>query len=104
MENTKGSSSEATSEIARVAVRLPSFWAERPASWFTQAEAQFHLVGISNELTKFYHVVSQLDERYVAEVDIIDFPPQHDHYTTLRQNLSSGCAHRETSALASFSL
>jgi hypothetical protein len=62
---------------ARVAVRLPSFWAERPASWFTQAEAQFHLAGISNELTKFYHVVSQLDERYVAEVnDIINSPPQ----------------------------
>jgi hypothetical protein len=41
-----------TSEIARVAVRLSTFWAERPASWFTQAEAQFHLAGISNELTK----------------------------------------------------
>jgi hypothetical protein len=30
-------------------------------------------------------VVSQLDERYVAEVDdIINFPPQHDPYTTLK--------------------
>jgi hypothetical protein len=83
-----GSSSAATPEIARVAVRLPSSWAERPASWFNQAEAQFHLAGISNELTKFYHVVSQLDERYVAEVDdIINFPPQHDPYTTLKTEL-----------------
>jgi hypothetical protein len=48
-----------STEVARVAVRFPSFWAERPASWFTQTEAQFHLAGINNELTKFYHVVSQ---------------------------------------------
>jgi antitoxin (DNA-binding transcriptional repressor) of toxin-antitoxin stability system len=69
-------------------VRLPSFWAERPASWFTQTEAHFHLAGISNELTKFYHVVSYLDERYVAEVDdIINFTPQHDPYTTLKTEL-----------------
>jgi hypothetical protein len=55
---------------------------------FTQAEAQLHLAGISNELTKFYHVVSQLDERYVAEVDnIINSPPQHDPCTTLKTEL-----------------
>jgi hypothetical protein len=87
MDTTNGSSSAATPEIARVAVRLPSFWAERPASWFAQAEAQFHLAGISIELTKFYHEVSQLEERYVAEVDIINFPPQHDPYTTLKTKL-----------------
>jgi hypothetical protein len=87
MDTTNGSSSTATPEIARVAVRLPSFWAERPASWFTQAEAQFHLAGISNELTKFYHVVSQLNERYVAEVEDINSPPQHHPYTTLKTEL-----------------
>jgi hypothetical protein len=26
-------------EILRVAVRLPPFWAERPAVWFAEAEA-----------------------------------------------------------------
>jgi hypothetical protein len=69
-------------EVARVAVRLPPFWTERPASWFTQAEAQFHLTGINSELTKFYYVVSQLDARITAEVDdIIRSPPQQDPYT-----------------------
>jgi hypothetical protein len=63
--------SSSNAEVARVAVRLPGFWAHRPASWFAQAEAQFHLAGISNELTQFYHVISQLDEKYVAEVDDI---------------------------------
>jgi hypothetical protein len=36
-------------EISRVAVRLPPFWAERPAVWFAQAEAQFSLAGVNNE-------------------------------------------------------
>jgi hypothetical protein len=75
--------SSSNAEVARVAVRLSRFWAHRPASWFAQAEAQFHLAGISNELTQFYHVISQLDEKYVAEVDdIINSPPPRDPYTT----------------------
>jgi hypothetical protein len=75
-------------EVARVAVRLPSFWIEQPASWFAQAEAQFYLAGISNELTKFYHEVSQLDARITAEVDdIIKSPPQQDPYITLKTEL-----------------
>jgi hypothetical protein len=69
-------------------VRLPPFWIEQPASWFAQAEAQFHLAGITNELTKFYHVVSQLDARLTAEVDdIIRSPPQQDPYNTLKTEL-----------------
>jgi hypothetical protein len=75
-------------EISRVAVWLPPFWTERPAAWFAQAEAQFHLAGISNELTKFYHVISQLDQQCVIEVeDIINSPPQQDPYTTFKTEL-----------------
>jgi hypothetical protein len=46
-------------EISRVAVWIPPFWAERPAMWFAQAEAQFYLAGISSEQTKFCYVISQ---------------------------------------------
>jgi hypothetical protein len=55
-------------ETARVAVRLPPFWAEELDVWFAQAEAQFSLAGITTEGTKFHHVISQLDYRYAAEV------------------------------------
>jgi hypothetical protein len=72
-------------EICRVAGRLPPFWAERPAVWFAQAEAQFSLAGVNNKKTKFYYVISQLDHRYATEVeDIITSPPESDPYTTLR--------------------
>lgn len=71
-----------------MAVRLPPFWAERPAVWFAQAEAQFFLAGISSEKTKFFHVISQLDHRCAAELeDVITSPPERDPYTTLRTEL-----------------
>jgi hypothetical protein len=63
-------------------------WAKQPDSWFAQAEAQFHLARISNERTQFYHVISQLDEKYMAKVDdIINSPPQHEPYTALKMEL-----------------
>jgi hypothetical protein len=69
-------------------VRLPPFWAERPGPWFAQAEAQFHLAGITSELTKFYHVVSQLDIRCIAEVeDLVSAPPPINPFTTLKAEL-----------------
>jgi hypothetical protein len=53
-------------KVLKVAVRLPPIWAEQPAVWLAQAEAQFLLAGVSSEKTKFYHVISQLDHRYDA--------------------------------------
>jgi hypothetical protein len=79
-------------EISRVAIRLSPFWVERPAVWFAQAEAQFSLAGIiSSERTTFLYVISQLDQRYPAEVeDIITSPPQQDPYSKLRTELLKG--------------
>jgi hypothetical protein len=56
--------------------------------WFAQAEAQFSLIGITSEKTKFFYVISQLDHRYTAEVeDIITYPPEQEPYTTLKVEL-----------------
>lgn len=54
----------------------PPFWAQRSAVYFAQAEAQFTLAGISNEVTKSFHVISQLGHRYAKEVGDITPPPQ----------------------------
>jgi hypothetical protein len=58
MEATDGTH---PADISRVAIRLLLFCAERPAMWFTEAEEQFSLPGISNEKTKFHYLISQLD-------------------------------------------
>jgi hypothetical protein len=80
--------SSVPAETSREAVRLPPFWVERPAVWFAQAEAQFTLAGISNEQTKFYYEIAQLDHRYTAEVeDIIISPPERAPYTKLKTKL-----------------
>jgi hypothetical protein len=56
--------------------------------WFTQAEAQFFLASNSSEKTKFCHVISQLDQRYAAELeDIVTSPPERHPNTTLRTEL-----------------
>jgi hypothetical protein len=85
MESTNGSQAGGKSWNA---VRLPPFWADRPAVWLAQAEAQFSLAGISNERIKFHYIISQLDHRYEAEVeDIINSPLQQDPYITLKTEL-----------------
>uniref|UniRef100_A0ABD2WHC7 DUF7041 domain-containing protein n=1 Tax=Trichogramma kaykai TaxID=54128 RepID=A0ABD2WHC7_9HYME len=85
--------------VNRVAVKLPAFWMDKPAIWFAQAEAKFALADVTVELTKYYHVISQLDVRAASEVeDIISSPPGRQPYTNLRQwlieRLSTSEEHR----------
>jgi hypothetical protein len=82
------STSTTTPEVSRVAVRLPPFWPERPDVWVLQAEAQFSIAGITQELTKFHYIISHLDQRHAEEIeDLIASPPQHNLYPTLRTTL-----------------
>lgn len=75
-------------EINRVAIRIPSFWIEKPGLWFCQLEGQFGLNGITQDTTKFWYVVSQLDNKYAQEVeDIITSPPANNKYETIKREL-----------------
>ena len=49
--------------ISAVSVKLPPFWPDKTKLWFAQAEAQFHLRQITQQRTKFAHVLSMLDSR-----------------------------------------
>ncbi|GBO30382.1 hypothetical protein AVEN_183337-1 [Araneus ventricosus] len=74
--------------IARVGVKLPSFWKANPALWFVQLEAQFALAGITVDDTKFNHVISAVDSEILNSVsDIILRPPDIDKYTILKKRL-----------------
>jgi hypothetical protein len=76
------------SAISAVGVKIPPFWAEEPALWFAQLEGQFNLANIVTDSTKFYHVVSNLEHRYAAEVkDIITKPPAIEKYEKLKSEL-----------------
>ena len=47
--------------IYAATVKLPDFWQNNPRSWFQHIEAQFQLRGITQDVTKYFHVVAALD-------------------------------------------
>ena len=54
--------------VTGVSLKLPPFWANDPAIWFAQIEAQFATKGITQEQTKFSHVISSLQPDVATEV------------------------------------
>ncbi|XP_064488511.1 uncharacterized protein LOC135400609 [Ornithodoros turicata] len=74
--------------VSSIAVKLPPYWDRIPSTWFIQAEAKFHLAGISSQRTKFYHVIAALSPSAAEEVfDIIASPPADDPYDSLKNAL-----------------
>ena len=75
-------------EVLAVAVKLPTFWPKDPESWFFQAEAQFRIRNITEEDTKYWHVVSVLDQETACKVrHFLRNPPDKDKYTALKDKL-----------------
>ncbi len=84
-----------------VAIKLPPFWAEQPAVWFLQAEAQFQIRGITTDATKYYHAVSALDQATAGRlVDLLTTPPADNLYESLKTRLTQtfGLGRRENAA------
>lgn len=78
----------ATEQIAALAIKLPTFFANQPRVWFTQAEAQFALRGVTADETKFHHAVAALDQHTAIRVlDLLEKPPSSDKYETLKKRL-----------------
>jgi len=62
--------------LNRVGIRFPLFLPNKRTLWFAQLEGQFVLANVTQDATKFYYVISQLDTKYTAEVkDVITNPP-----------------------------
>lgn len=71
-----------------VAIKLPTFWSSQPEVWFLQAEAQFAIRKITQDSTKFYHVIAALDQDTAARVlDVLKAPPENNKYETLKNRL-----------------
>jgi len=74
--------------VAAVTIKLPPFWTEQPAVWFQQAEAQFAIRGVTTEQTKYYYVISALDQTTAGRlIDFLQAPPTDDQYTALKTRL-----------------
>ena len=65
--------------IAAVALKLPPFWSADPQVWFAQVESQFFTRKITNQDTKFLHIVASLPPEVAVDIRdlIINKPPDH---------------------------
>lgn len=72
----------------RIAMRVTAFWPDKPALWFAQLDGLFRTNGITDDESKFWHVLSNLDNTHAAEVeDVITNPPAEGKYTRLKEEL-----------------
>lgn len=79
----------ATAGANAVAVKLPTFWPQKPRSWFIPVEAQFRRAGITQEQTMFDHVLAVLDPETCDRISDVAEDPGETPYTTLKERLLS---------------
>lgn len=71
--------------IYAATVKLPDFWQHSPRPWFQHIEAQFHLRGITQDVTKYFHVVAALDASTTARaMSLLEAPPAAGKYDALK--------------------
>ncbi|KAL4718146.1 hypothetical protein ACJJTC_011827 [Scirpophaga incertulas] len=88
--NNHGNTNSDQAFINRVSIRTPPFCKDRPSLWFSSLEAQFHINGITQEVTKYHFAISHLDMECIREVeDIIIQPPQTEPYSKLKNAIIS---------------
>ena len=76
--------------VAAVAFKAPPFWTTNASAWFLRLEATFatHTPPITNDLTKFHHVVQLLDSDTSRRVQaVVERPPDTQKYNTLKAAL-----------------
>ncbi|KAL4716537.1 hypothetical protein ACJJTC_010201 [Scirpophaga incertulas] len=88
--NNHGNTNSDQAFINRVSIRTPPFCKDRPSLWFSSLEAQFHINGITQEVTKYHFAISHLDMECIREVeDIIIQPSQTEPYSKLKNAIIS---------------
>ena len=69
-------------------VKLPSFWHDKPASWFALAESRFRTYAVTSEQAKFDQLVGSLNKESIGRVlDLVEHPPIVTPYSVLKQRL-----------------
>lgn len=85
---TDNSNIENSMEIARVSVKIPVFWKNNPALWFSQVEANFRNANIRSDQIMFDYIIGNIDCDQLAQIsDLVTNPPTTKKYETLKQRL-----------------
>ena len=63
--------------IGTVNLKIPPFWPTNTQVWLAQVEAQFTTQGITQQWTKYDHIVASLAPEYATEIrNLILHPPE----------------------------
>ncbi|XP_015922603.1 uncharacterized protein [Parasteatoda tepidariorum] len=74
----------ASSKLARVAVKPPPFCLQDPSLWFIQLDGQFKLSHITADETQFFTVIAALESKVLQSVrEIILSPPATEKYKSV---------------------
>ena len=66
-------------------IKLPSFWSDKPSSWFALAESRFRTHGIIGEHAKLDQLAGALSKESIGRVlDLVEVPPLFNPYTQLK--------------------
>ena len=69
----------------KVAVKLPTFYTDRPEVWFAMVESQFHTAQVTRQLTKFHYVLQGLDKETRNKLPNSAFIPREtDPYDAIK--------------------
>ena len=74
--------------IGTVNVKIPPFWPVNLQVWSAQVEAQFTTRGMTQQRTKYNHIVMSMAPEYAMEIrDLILQPPDETPYDILKRQL-----------------
>ena len=86
-------------EAASSNLNLPSFWLERPHTWFSMCESAFATRNIVSPLTKYHYCVGKLPVETVASIEDVvnNFTAFADPYEELKKCLcrAYGCTEQQ---------
>ena len=73
--------------VNRVTVKPPTFYRTNPTVWFRQMESQFVLDGITNDTTKYHHILAAIPEDVAIKLstEIEDYSSLKDSITKVYQ-------------------
>ena len=76
------------STIAAVSIRLPELWPQKFRCWFAQVEAPFQLRSITQQSTRYYHIVSSLSPEVCDQIaDITETIAENKPHDTIKTRL-----------------
>ena len=71
--------------VCTVTIKLPDFWQRNPWPWFQHIVAQCQLRGITQDVTRYFHVVASLDASTTARaMALLEAPPAVGKYDALK--------------------